>query len=134
MKKQQKTYGAALPLLIVGTMTLVATEALAQTPGVLPPAEQAAANIIQTGVLGSMLIIVMFVALKLWQRTEAMQKEALATAETHRKELSSQAETHRKEMVEVTKEQSKLLAENNLLSKRQIDLMERVVERASDRA
>lgn len=131
MKVQKQQVGRQVfTILAVGMALSFATKAWAQTTPSLAPVEKAAADLIQTGVLGTMLVIVMFVAWKLYQRVEAMQTAATATAEKTAATASTVAETHRREILALTSEQSKLLAENNLLTKRQIDLMEKVVERA----
>ena len=105
-----KTIALALALAL-------AAPALAQVGGI-DPTGGALAELLRTGVVGVFLVLVLLDRNKI-----AKRNDELVTANV------AQHEKHQAALMGVAVEQSRLLTENNLVARRQVELMEKVLER-----
>jgi hypothetical protein len=95
----------------------LAAPALAQATGATG-GDGAIAEILRTGVVGAFLILVLLDRIKI-----AKENKDLVAANV------MQHEKHQVALMGVAVEQSRLLTENNLVARRQVELMEKVLER-----
>lgn len=89
-------------------------------PGLGAVADSALNQLIQTGILGIITVLLIVAVIILFRKIEDLH----ATRVKDDKE-------NKKEIVQLYTEQSKLLAENNLVAKQQVGLMDRVLDRAA---